>query len=86
MFAPRKSPVRVQPKILGIFSGELHIVYMDRRACFSSYSECYVDCLGFVDFHSQFFKAVLGLQVGRFVVSVKQWLDHYQWLVLHYCR
>jgi hypothetical protein len=32
---------------------------MDWGACFSSCSECYVDSLGFLDFHSPFFKQVL---------------------------
>jgi hypothetical protein len=55
----RVSPVKVQPKILDIFLGELHIVYMDWGVRFSLCSECYVDRLGFVGFHSPFFKPVL---------------------------
>jgi hypothetical protein len=30
VFVPGKSPVKVQPKMLDIFSVELHIVYVDR--------------------------------------------------------
>jgi hypothetical protein len=36
------------------FLGELHIAYMDQRARFSSCSECYMDRLRFVGFHSPF--------------------------------
>jgi hypothetical protein len=51
VFVPGKSPVKMQPKILDIFSlGELHIVYMDWKARFSSCGECYMDQLGCVSF------------------------------------
>jgi hypothetical protein len=44
VFVPGKYPVKVQPKILDVFFlGELHTVYMNRGAGFSSCSECYVD-------------------------------------------
>jgi hypothetical protein len=60
VIVPAKSPVKVYPKILDIFFlGELHIVYMDWGACFSSCSECYVDRLEFVGYGSPFFKPVL---------------------------
>jgi hypothetical protein len=40
--------------------GELHIVYMNEGAhFFSCYVLCYMDRLGFVGFHSPFFKPVL---------------------------
>jgi hypothetical protein len=50
---------RCKPKYLDIFLGELHTVYLDRGACFSSCSECYADRLGFIGFHSPFLKPVL---------------------------
>jgi hypothetical protein len=56
VFVPGKSLVKVQPEILDIISGELHIVYMNRGTSFSSCSECDVDRLGFIGFHSPFFK------------------------------
>jgi hypothetical protein len=57
---PGKFPVKVQPKIFDIFFlGELHIIYTDRGLRFSSCSECYMDRLGFIGFHSPFFKSVL---------------------------
>jgi hypothetical protein len=56
VFVPGKSPVKVLPEILGIFSGESHSLYTYRGARFSSCSECDIDRLGFVDFHSPFFK------------------------------
>jgi hypothetical protein len=59
VFVPGKSPIKVYPEIFDIFLRELRIVYMDRGACLSLCSECYVDRLGFVGFHSPFFKTVL---------------------------
>jgi hypothetical protein len=37
---------------------------MDRWARFSSCSECYVDRLGFVGFHSPVFKSVLAIRLS----------------------
>jgi hypothetical protein len=45
---------RCNPRYLTYSLGELHIVYMDRVASFSSCSECYVDRLGSVSFVSPF--------------------------------
>jgi hypothetical protein len=70
VFAPDKSPVKVQSEVLDISLGKLHIVYR----------ECDVDRLRSVSFYSPFFKP------GWFTVSVKQLLDHCPWLVLQYCR
>jgi hypothetical protein len=58
---------------------------MERGARFS-YGECDADRLGSVSFYSPFFKTSFGLQVGWFVVCVKQWLDHCPWLLLQYRR
>jgi hypothetical protein len=85
MFVPDKSPVKMYPEILDIFSGELHVVYMD-RGTFSMCGECDVDRLGSVSFHSPFFKTNFGLQVSWFTVSVKQWLGLCPWLLLQYRR
>jgi hypothetical protein len=52
-------------------------------ARFFSCGECDVGRLGSVSFYPPFFKP-LGLQVGWFARSVKQWLDHCPWLVLQY--
>jgi hypothetical protein len=32
------------------------------------------------------YQTSFGLEVSRFVVSAKQWLDHCPWLLLHYRR
>jgi hypothetical protein len=57
---PGEPPVKVQPEILDVFFlAELHIVYMDRTARFSSRNECDVVRHGSVSFHSPFFKQVL---------------------------
>jgi hypothetical protein len=50
---------KYQKQILDIFSGNLHIVYLDQEARFSLCSECYVDRRGFVSFHSPFFEPLL---------------------------
>jgi hypothetical protein len=63
-----KSRVKVQPKILDIILGELHVVCMDPGGGG-----------GFSIFETSF-----GLQVGWFAVSVKQWLDHCLCLLLQY--
>jgi hypothetical protein len=55
VFAPGKSPVEVQPKILDILLlRKVYIVYMDWRPGLSSCGECDVDRLGFVSFNPQF--------------------------------
>jgi hypothetical protein len=62
VLVPGKSPVKVQPEVLDIFSlGELHVVYMDREGGghFSSCGECDVDQFRPVSFYSPFFKPVL---------------------------
>jgi hypothetical protein len=51
VFAPGKSPVKVQPEILDILFEELPVVYMNRGPRFSSCGECYVDRLGTVSFY-----------------------------------
>jgi hypothetical protein len=54
VFAPGKSPVEVQPAILGIFLlRKVYAVHVDWRAGFSSCGECDMDRLGFVSFHPQ---------------------------------
>jgi hypothetical protein len=50
---------RCSPRYLISISGELHIVYMDQRACFFSCCESDVDRFASVSFHSSFFKPVL---------------------------
>jgi hypothetical protein len=53
VFELGKSPVKVQPNILDIFFlGELHIVYIERGARFSSCSEYDVDLLAFKETNS----------------------------------
>jgi hypothetical protein len=59
---PGKSPVKVQPKILDIFSGELLTVYMDREGHVSLHAMnvtwINLDSLAFIlDFLSQFWNA-----------------------------
>jgi hypothetical protein len=60
MFVPGKSSVKVEPEIFDIlFLGELHIVDMDRWAGRTSCNEGDMSRLGFIGFHSPFFKPVL---------------------------
>jgi hypothetical protein len=82
--APGKSPVKDQPEVLDIL-GELHVVYMDRGAHFSSCGECDMVRLGSVSFYFSVFNS-FGLHIGWFAVFVKHWLDHCTWLMLHYHR
>jgi hypothetical protein len=59
VLVPGNSSVKVQPEILDIVLGELHVVYMDRGARFSSCDEFDVDRLGSVSFYSPFFNPIL---------------------------
>jgi hypothetical protein len=54
VFAPGKSPVEVQPKILDILLREVYVVYVDWEADFSSCGEYDMDRLGFTSFYSPF--------------------------------
>jgi hypothetical protein len=59
VFVPGKFPVKVKLEVLNVFLGELHIIYVDLGARLFSCSECGVDRLASVSFHSPFFKPVL---------------------------
>jgi hypothetical protein len=69
---------RSSPRYLTLLlRGVVHCLYgLGGGGHFSLCSECYVDRLGFVSFHSPFLLTSFELQGGRFVVSLKQWLDH----------
>jgi hypothetical protein len=68
---PGKSPVKVLLELLHIFLGELHVVYMDWGARFSSHGECDLDQLGSIGFYSPFLNS-FGLQLGWLAVPKKQ--------------
>jgi hypothetical protein len=78
---PGRSPVKVQPEILGIFFlGEMHVVYVDRGTRVMNVTWIEFDPLAFIlHFLNQF-----GFEVGWFALCVKQWLDPCPWLVLQY--
>jgi hypothetical protein len=90
MFAPCKSPVKVQPEILVIFFlGVLHVSYMDwgggGGGKLSSGGECDMDQLGSVSFHSPFLNQFW--IASTLVCSLcEAWLNHCAWLLLQYHR
>jgi hypothetical protein len=59
VFAPGKSPVKVQPEILDIFFVvELNVVFTDRKARFSLCGKCDVGRFGSVSFYSSFLNQI----------------------------
>jgi hypothetical protein len=55
VFAPGKSPVKVQPEILAIFLlRKVYVVYVDWWAGFSLCGACDVEQLGFINFYPPF--------------------------------